>query len=70
MATEKDLQIIRQSTLKMSLDWFQIAGKKPEFSDLIKISTMLQDYCVNGYSKSLVEKFEKLDEHIKQQYIG
>lgn len=70
MATEKDLQIIRQSTLKMSLDWFQISGKTPEFTDLIKISTMLQDYCVNGYSKELIGKFQKLDEHINQQYIG
>jgi len=34
--------------------------------DLIKTTTMLEEFIVNGYSKDMVVKFEKLDSHIQE----
>jgi hypothetical protein len=32
--------------------------------DLIKVSTMMEKFINEGYSKSMVELMEKVDEHI------
>lgn len=68
IATDKDKQIIRQSQLKMSLDYFNSCNICPTITDLIKTTTMLEDFVINGYSKELVSKFEKLDGYINEQY--
>lgn len=64
IATDKDKQIIRQSQLKISLDYFNNCNICPSMTDLIKTTTMLEDFVINGYSKELVSKFEKLDSYI------
>jgi len=69
-ATEKDKQIIRQSQLKLSLDYFTTCGYCPSITDLMKTTTMLEDFVIKGYSKDLMAKFEKLDEYINEQYKG
>jgi len=65
-ATDKDKQIIRQSQLKLSLDYFNSCNICPSMTDLIKTTTMLEDFIINGYSKELVTKFEKLDNYINE----
>jgi len=67
-ATDKDKQIIRQSQLKLALDYFNTCGKCPSISNLIKTTTMLEDFVINGYSKEMISKFEKLDTYISEQY--
>jgi len=69
-ATDKDKQIIRQSQLKFSLDYFNTCGICPTMSDLIKTTTMLEDFVINGYSKEMISKFEKLDAFINSEYRG
>lgn len=68
MATEKDRQIIRQSQIKSSLDYFNMMGIKPSLDDVIRTTTLLESFCVNGYSKEIIEKFEKLENHLKEMY--
>jgi len=68
MATEKDRQIIRQSQIKTSLDYFKMMGINPTLEDVIKTTTLLEMFCVNGYSKDMVDRFEKLDDHIREMY--
>ena len=68
MATEKDRQIIRQSQIKSSLDYFNMMGIKPTWDDVIRTATLLESFCVNGYSKDIISKFEKLDNHLKEMY--
>lgn len=68
MATEKDRQIIRQSQIKSSLDYFKMMGINPTLEDVIKTTTLLEMFCVNGYSKDMVDRFEKLDDHIREMY--
>ena len=69
-ATDKDKQIIRQSQLKFALDYYNTCGICPTMSDLIKTTTMLEDFVINGYSKDMVSKFEKLDAFINSEYRG
>ena len=66
----KDRQIIRQSMSKLALEYFKNCGICPTFSDLIKTTTMLEDFCINGYSSEMVSKFDRLDEFINQEYVN
>jgi len=63
-------QIIRQSQIKLALDYFSACGKCPTIVDLIKVTTMLENYIVNGYKSSEVSNYEKLDEYIQKEYRG
>lgn len=70
MAQDKDRIIARQSMSKLALDYFNSYGICPSLADLIKITTMLENYVIDGYSKSLVEKFEAMDSFINKEYKG
>ena len=70
VATEKDRQIIRQSQLKLSLEYYNSCGICPTMADLVKTTTMLEDYVINGYSSNLMMKFDKLDAFINDNYSG
>lgn len=66
--TTKDRQIIRQSMSKLSLEYFNSCGICPTITDLVKTTTMLEDFCSNGYSTELIGKMEKLDSYIQSTY--
>ena len=66
----KDEQIIRQSQIKLALDYFTACGVCPSLTDLMSITTMLEQYIKDGYSKELKAKFEKIDEFIQTEYKG
>lgn len=62
--TRQQEQIIRQSQISTAVNYFNLIGKKPSMVDLIKVSTMMEKFITDGYSKSMVELMEKVDEHI------
>lgn len=66
----KQRMIIRQSQIKLALEYYGACDICPSMVDLIRTTTMLEDYVVNGYSKDMVTKFEKLDTHIQKEYRG
>jgi hypothetical protein len=68
MATEKDRQIIRQSQIKSTIDYFNMMGIQPTLEDVVKTTTLLEMFCVEGYSKEMIGRFEKLDQHIQEMY--
>jgi hypothetical protein len=61
---KKQELIVRQSQINALIEYFKLVDKKPNLSDVIKISTMMEQYIHNGYSKQLGESFLKIDEHI------
>lgn len=69
MGTQQE-QIVRQSQIKLALDYFNACGVCPTLSDLIKITTMLEQYIKNGYDKDIVAKFDRIDEYIQKEYKG
>jgi len=63
-------QIIRQSQIKLALDYFNACGTCPTIVDLIKVTAMLENFIVNGYKTSEVSNYEALDKYIQEQYRG
>ena len=68
MARNSQDQIIAQSQLKLTLEYFQMCEVCPSLADVIKISTMLEKYVKDGYSSNLVESFDKIDSYISEKY--
>jgi hypothetical protein len=68
MARTTQDQIIAQSQLKLTLDYFQMCGVCPSLSDVIKISTMLEKYVKDGYSSTLAESFDKIDNYVQDKH--
>ena len=60
---QQDL-IIRQSQLERAIEYCSLLNKKPSLVDVIKITTILEKFINEGYSKNMVELMEKVDSHI------
>jgi hypothetical protein len=60
---QQDL-IIRQSQLERAIEYCALLNKQPSLVDVIKITTMLEQFINKGYSKEMVELMEKVDSHI------
>jgi len=67
MATQQE-QIIRQSQIKLALDYYNTCGFCSSIVDLVKTTTMLEQYIKEGYSSDLINKIEKLDQYIQENY--
>jgi hypothetical protein len=63
---EEQQMIARQSQMTAALTYFQLVGKKPKISDVVRLSAMLEKFIINGYSKDLNEMMERADEIISQ----
>lgn len=57
--------IVRQSTLKFVGDYCRMIGTPLTLKEVVGITNVLTDYCINGYSKELGERLDKIDQHIK-----
>lgn len=68
MVTDKDLQIIRQSQIKLCLEYFSHCGICPTLADVMSVTTMLEQFIKDGYSKDLKTKFESIDKYIEDTY--
>ncbi len=62
--------IVRQSQIKLALDYFGACGTCPTIVDLIKVTTMLENFIINGYKSSEMDNYEKLDKYIQDNYRG
>lgn len=62
--------IVRQSMMKFCLEYFTTCGICPTMEDIMKVTTILESYCIEGYSKDMMTKFEKIDEYIQTTYKG
>jgi hypothetical protein len=61
MAQSQGKQISTQSNLKLLLEYSQQRNKVLTLVEMVQITTVLNDFVENGYSKELVERFEKID---------
>jgi aerobic-type carbon monoxide dehydrogenase small subunit (CoxS/CutS family) len=66
--TEKDKQIIRQSQLKLVLDYATQCGYCISLTDLIKTATMMEMFVIEGFKTSNLDRYEALDKHLKETY--
>lgn len=67
MAQNNSVQeaIVRQSSLKFSLEYYALVGFKPTTKEVIGLTNAVADYCTNGYSKELGETLSKIDKVLK-----
>lgn len=64
MPQSKEKQISTQSNLKLLVEYMQCREKCLSLIELVQITTVLNDFVENGYSKELIGRFEKIEEHI------
>lgn len=67
MANTTQQQIATQSNLKFITEYMNICNKCLTMVEIVQITTVLNDFVENGYSKSLSERFEKIDQIIFQR---
>lgn len=64
---QSDVQncIVRQSQLKMASEYYNLVGYKPSLRELIALTNVLTDFCINGYNKELGSKLSEIDKILK-----
>jgi len=67
MANTTSQQIATQSNLKLVVEYMNSCDKCLTMVEIVQITTVLNDFVENGYSKSLSERFEKIDQIIFQR---
>ena len=65
MAHDVQQVIVRQSQLKLASDYYQSVGYKPSLKELVALTNVLTDYCINGYDKELGAKLSQIDKILK-----
>jgi hypothetical protein len=64
MAQSTSKQIATQSNLKFLIDYMKQMDKQLTLVEIIQVTTVLNDFIENGYSKDLSNRFEKIDQII------
>jgi hypothetical protein len=64
MAQSQGKQISTQSNLKLLVEYMQCREKCLSLVELMQITTVLNDFVENGYSKELEGRFEKVEQVI------
>lgn len=60
--------IVAQSMLKFTQDYTKQINLNLPLKDIVAITNVLQDYCVNGYSKEIGSRLEAIDNFIKNKF--
>ena len=62
---EKQVVICRQSQLKFVMDYSKQIGKPLKLKEMVRISNVLVDYCINGNTKEINETLGKIDDYLQ-----
>ena len=62
---EKQVVICRQSQLKFVMDYSKQIGKPLKLKEMVRISNVLVDYCINGNTKEINDTLGKVDEYLQ-----
>lgn len=62
MAQSKERQIATQSNMKLIVEYMNSCDKCLTLTEIVQITTVLNDFVENGYSKELKDRFEKIDQ--------
>lgn len=70
MNKQQDTQriIVSQSMLKFVQDYSKQIGVNLKLKEMIRITEILADFCVNGASKTIYEKLELVDKFIEEKF--
>ena len=62
---DTNLVICRQSQLKFVMDYSKQIGKPLKLKEMVRISNVLVDYCINGNTKEINETLGKIDDYLQ-----
>jgi hypothetical protein len=68
MAQDKDRQIITQSQLKLVMDYSKQIGVNLKLKEVVGVTNVLVDYCLNGYSKEIGDRLDAIDKFIESRF--
>jgi len=60
--------IVNQSMMKFTADYLKQINLNLPLKDVIAITNVLSDYCVNGYSKDIGSRLDAIDKYIKDKF--
>jgi hypothetical protein len=69
MAQDKDRQIVTQSQIKFVFDYSKQIGVNLKLKEIVGVTNVLVDYCINGYSKELGDRLETIDTFIRGKFV-
>ena len=68
MAQDKDRQIVTQSQLKLVMDYTKQINVNLKLKEIVGVTNVLVDYCINGYSKEIGDRLEAIDKFIADKF--
>lgn len=60
--------IVRQSSLKFCGEYLRLIGTPLPLKEVVGICNVITDYCINGYSKEIGDRLDKIDNHILKKF--
>jgi hypothetical protein len=60
--------IVNQSMMKFTSEYLKQINLNLPLKDVIAITNVLSDYCVNGYSKDIGSRLDAIDNFIKEKF--
>lgn len=68
MAQDNQKIIVTQSQLKFVFDYTNKLGVNLKLKEIVGITNVLVDYCINGYSKEIGDRLESIDKFILDKF--
>lgn len=68
MAQDTQKTIVTQSQLKFVFDYTKQIGVNLNLKELVGVTNVLVDYCLNGYSADLGKRLEAVDKFILEKF--
>lgn len=65
--TNKDTQIIRQSQIKIAMEYLKENNVKPSVLELIVFTEALKDYVETGLTKENITRIKSVDEFVNNK---
>ena len=60
--------IVSQSMLKLVMEYSKQIGKPLKLKEMVRISNVLVDYCINGNTKEINDTLGKIDEYLEKLF--
>ena len=68
MAQDTQKIIVTQSQLKFVFDYSSKLGLNLTLKEIVGITNVLTDYCINGYSKEIGDRLSSIDKHLLDKF--
>jgi hypothetical protein len=68
MAQDNQKIIVTQSQLKFVFDYTNKLGVNLKLKEIVGVTNVLVDYCINGYSKEIGDRLESIDKFILDKF--